>query len=101
MLVIGGGADDRQSLLTLLAKLDIRAIDGVSALTDDRARRLADWADVVILWGSDALHHTVSELFAPGGRSRASVIVADELTMARFLDDAMTQLPFANRSGTR
>ncbi|HEV2249704.1 MAG TPA: hypothetical protein VGT60_04275 [Candidatus Limnocylindria bacterium] len=101
VLVIGGASGDRGSLLTLLRALDIRAIDGTEGLTDDRADRLADWADVVVLWGAE-LHRTVTEHFGPGGRSRSAVsIVVDQPGIAALLDEATLHLPFGNRSAPR
>ena len=101
MLVIGGPAEARQSLLTLLIKLDIRVLDGTGALSADRAERLADWADVVCLWASGGLDRTVTEHLPAGGRSRTTVIIVNEQTIPTFLDAALTHLPFGNRSAVR
>lgn len=92
VLVIGGTPEARASLVTLLAALDLRPIDGSSALNDDRANRLADWADVVVLWDQAALHHSVTEHFLDG-RTRTVVVVVDQPEIAAFLDDATLHLP--------
>jgi len=100
VLVIGGRPDARNTLLTLLLKLDIRAIDGNGALTDDRADRLADWADVVILWGEGELHPSVTDRFGSGYR-RATVIPVNEPEIAAMLDVATAHLPQSNTGVTQ
>ena len=93
MLLVGGSADDRATLLKLLRFFDLRAIDGTQALGDDRTDRLSGWADVVILWHEHEFHHTVTEQFEPRGRQGAMVIASDELTVAALLDHAAAHLP--------
>jgi hypothetical protein len=102
VLVIGGKPDVRSALLSLLLKIDIRAIDGVEGLTDDRASRLSRWADVVILWRAAESHHSVTTQFGSGGRSRqAPVIAIDQPDVAGFLDAAALQLPFRDHAEMR
>ena len=100
VLVIGGSPDARNTLLTLLLKLDIRAIDGHGALTDDRADRLADWADVVILWGEGGLHASVTDRFGSGYR-RATVIAVNDLEIAAMLDASTAHLPQSSTGVTQ
>ena len=100
VLVIGGPPDARNRLLTLLLKLDIRAIDGTGALTDDRADRLADWADVVILWGEGGLHPSVADHFG-SGRRRTTVIAVNQVDIAAMLDAATERLPQSNTGETK
>ena len=100
VLVIGGPPDARNTLLTLLLKLDIRAIDGNGALTDDRADRLADWADVVILWGAGDLHASVTDRFGSGYR-RATVIAVDEPEIGAMLDASTAHLPQSSTGVTQ
>jgi hypothetical protein len=92
VLVIGGEPEARQSLVQLLLALEIRAIDGVGELTDDHANRLADWADVVALWGPTELHRSVTEHFV-AGRLRSTVVVVDKPGIAALLDETSTFLP--------
>ena len=94
VLVIGGAPDLRAALLALLLKLDVRAIDGTEPLTDDRADRLSQWADVVVLWGPSDLHRGVATHFGRGGRSRAAaVITVEQPGIAGLLDETALHLP--------
>lgn len=84
-------------MTNLLLKLDMRVIDGTEALTDDRARRLSQWADIVVLWRPAESHHSVSTQFGPGGRARqAPVITIEEPDIATFLDATALALPFGD-----
>lgn len=95
MLVIGGEPDVRVRLTNLLLKLDFRIIDGTEPLTDDRARRLSQWADIVVLWRPLESHHSVSTQFGPGGRARqAPVVTIEEPDIPEFLDATALALPF-------
>jgi len=94
VLIIGGPADLRAALLALLLKLDVRAIDGTEPLTDDRADRLSQWADVVVLWGPSDLHRGVAKHFGRGGRSRAAaVITVEQAGIAGLLGETALHLP--------
>ena len=100
VLVIGGPYDARNTLLSLLLKLEIRAIDGDGALTDDRADRLADWADVVILWSEGELHSSVTDHFG-GARRRTTVIEVNQPDIAGMLDASTEHLPQSSTGITR
>jgi hypothetical protein len=85
----------------LLAAIDVRAIEGHDALSDDRASRLSDWADVVVLWGEARLHPTVTDHFTPAAHPRATVIAVEAERVAALLDETAKHLPYGNRSEAR
>ena len=50
--------------------LSWRFVDGTKARTDRHYRELMEWADVIVIWGSTPLNHSVSNRFSKAGDDR-------------------------------
>lgn len=89
VLVVGGSGGTRAELERKLAPhVELRQVDGESRRTKDRAAAEHAWADVVVIWASTELPHTVSTLYTqvpdPGGKTitvarRGAAALIDEI----------------------
>ncbi|MEZ4434407.1 MAG: hypothetical protein R3F65_18545 [bacterium] len=66
-LLIVGGAEDSHAhvnqLTALTPELDVSLVDGTSSQTRQRARSKVRGADLVVIWSSTQLDHTVSDVY--------------------------------------
>jgi hypothetical protein len=77
ILVVGGSPEGQAHLRAELAGpgIELQLVDGTRTPGSERARRMREAADVVVIWGGTPLDHTVSERFIdPSDRSRTITI---------------------------
>lgn len=66
LLIVGGAEDSHANvnqLATLTPELDVSLVDGTSSQPRQRARSKVRGADLVVLWSSTQLDHTVSDVY--------------------------------------
>lgn len=91
VVVVGGSPTSRWAVTQELSELDVDCIDGTKAMTKDRARRLIDGADLVIVWGGTQLDHSVSGQFA-APQDKWKVVATQKRGLAALLDAGTTHL---------
>jgi hypothetical protein len=77
ILIVGGSPEGQAHLQAELGGpgVSIQVVDGTRAPGSDRARRLRNGADIVVIWGGTPLDHPVSERFIDrADRSRTVVV---------------------------
>jgi hypothetical protein len=92
LVVVGGSPGTREDLLGLLGDhLEIRLIDGTTRRSAAQARQDVQWADLVLIWGSTELDHSVSSLYSQGRQER-KVVTATRRGVAALLEEALSHV---------
>jgi len=89
IVVVGGSPAVHKELRSMWPRdLELRIVSGTERHQGSQARSNLDWADVVVVWGSTALDHKVSELYTKvrspsvfSLRRRGIQALADELAV--------------------
>lgn len=79
LLIIGGGPDAHADLMALECEchgLKLRMLDGTRRIDSRRAAALLLWADVVVVWGSTLLKHSVSRAFDHPPQGTRKIVIA-------------------------
>ncbi len=79
VLIVGGCPDVRSDLTDLEREqkgLEFRSVDGTRHIDFHRAEALMTWADVVVIWGSTQLKHSVSGLFNHPPKGTRKLVIA-------------------------
>lgn len=96
ILIVGGYPDIHVDLADLgreQGSLEFRSVDGTRHVDVRRAEALMTWADVVVIWGSTQLKHSVSGLFNhPPKGTRKLVIAHGQRGITSFCREICTVL---------
>ena len=77
LVVVGGSQGVHESLKEMWpADLEIRIVDGTVRHRARDAKSHLAWADVVVVWGSSELNHSVSVLYTGPGRPDAAKVIS-------------------------
>jgi hypothetical protein len=92
LVVVGGSPKTRGDLAELLGDaIEVRLVDGTERRSAAQARQDISWADLVLVWGSTELDHSVSTLYTQGKGERKVLFTARRGVAALF-EEALTHL---------
>jgi hypothetical protein len=90
VVIVGGGTKSRQELeQTKSSDWSLRLVDGTGRCTLDQAVADARWAELVVIWGSTPLDHSVSGLYAQAAAGPRCLQTAKRGLSAMLLEVAV------------
>jgi len=90
VVIVGGNPTSREALKRLLGALRVELVDGTGTMTAQRARKMREGADLVLIWGKTQLAHRVSTLFTSARDPK--VVTAAKRGIGGLLDEGTKHL---------